>query len=134
MNGIDSEHLTQNVLGKIAREEQRRFRHVVGGRHPLDLGRTLKVDRPDSRRPAGLVMQSAFNFPIRRMVLDFGPRCSYLQNHQVDQSADSSSATRTSGCIHFLQYDYSRWADRSTHLCFKTVSGPTQSRQHLVLF
>lgn len=44
VNGIDGEHLTRNVLGEIAREEQRRFRNVVGGRHPLDLGRAIKVD------------------------------------------------------------------------------------------
>ena len=104
VNGIDGEHLTRNVLGEMAREEQRRFRHVVGSRHPLDLSRAIKVDRPDSRRPAGLVMQSAFNFTIRRTVLDFGPRCSYIQNNQVDQSAGSSSATRTGGCVHCLQY------------------------------
>ena len=56
VNGIDGEHLTRNVLGEMAREKQRRFRHVVGSRHPLDLSRAIKVDRLDSHRPAGLVM------------------------------------------------------------------------------
>jgi hypothetical protein len=44
VNGIDGEHLIRNVFGEIAREAQRRFRNVVGGRHPLDLGRAIKID------------------------------------------------------------------------------------------